>query len=89
MTHYIKVSAPDDVYEVLKTYAELMGTTPSTLVRDLIVEIAPAFRGVVEAVQAADHSKQAALSCMQGVLLDGISAASSLAAQVQEEITGL
>ena len=89
MTHYIKVSAPDDVYSVLKSYADVMGTTPSTLLRDLIVEMTPAFSGVVEAMRVADENKHAALSRMQSVLLNGISTASSLAVEVQEEITRL
>ncbi len=89
MTHYIKISAPDDVYGVLKAYADLMGTTPSTLIRDLIIEISPAFNGVVEAMKVAEQNKHVALSRMQGVLLNGISSASSLASEVQEEINGL
>lgn len=83
-THYIKVSAPDDVYDVLKAYAAVLGSTPSTVIRDLLVEIAPSFQGVVDAIRLVDNDKHNALSRIQSVLLNGISDASALAVSVQK-----
>lgn len=67
MVHPVKVSAPDDVYDVLKAYAAVLGSTPSTVIRDLLIELAPSFHGVVAAVQLLQEDKRGALLRVQGV----------------------
>lgn len=86
MAHPIKVSAPDDVYDILKQYAAVMGSTPSTVIRDLLVEIAPSFQGVVDAMRSVQEDKQGALLKIQGVLLVGINDATALASEVNKGI---
>ena len=86
MTHYIKVSAPDEIYEILKNYANCLGSTPSTVLRELLIEISPSLQGVVNALSSFDTDKKNALIKVQDVLLDGILGATNISLAIQKGI---
>jgi len=89
MAHRVNATLPDDVYEVLRKYSALMGTTPSTVLRDFVIEMTPSFSGVIEAVRLAEGNKKKALEEIQSLLLDRVHEAVSLSSDVQREISGL
>lgn len=89
MAHRVNATLPDDVYEVLRKYSALMGTTPSTVLRDFVIEMTPSFSGVIDAVRLAEGNKKKALEEIQSLLLDRVHEAVSLSSEVQREISGL
>ena len=87
--HHMKISPLEEEYEVIKAYAEIMGSTPSGIIRELITEIIPSFQSVVHAVQSVKDNKREALLKVQGVLISGIANASGFSSEVQREIENL
>lgn len=72
MTHVVKLTLPDDLYETLKDYSAILGSSPSAFVRHLLLELSPSFEGVIDAVKTAEEDKQGTILKLQRLFLEGI-----------------
>lgn len=89
MSHRVNITLPDDIYDALKEYSDIMQTQPTTVARDLLMEVMPSFIAITQAVKEAESSKKNALSSMQSVLIDRLSSGAALANELQQEIKNL
>jgi hypothetical protein len=85
MSKRVNLTIPDEEYSILQRYAEALGTTPSTVGRDLLCQVSQSMRGVVEALDAAGDDKQKAILLMQAELMKGIASSSSESVELQKE----
>lgn len=89
MSHRVNITLPDEIYEALKEYSDVMQTQPTTVARDLLLEVMPSFIAITQAIKEAENSKKNALSTMQSVLLNHLSTGTTLASELQQEIKNL
>lgn len=78
VVHRVNVTLSDSDYEILKSYASIMGRSPTRLVGDMLKELIPAFSGVVEAAKIVNDDRNLALNKLQTLLLNGIHQASAV-----------
>ncbi len=86
MSHRVNITLPDDVYLALKEYAAVNNSQPTTIARDLLIEMMPSFIAVTKAAKEAQNSKKTALMSLQSVLIDGIHNASGISSELQKEL---
>lgn len=89
MSHRVNLTLPPELYASLSAYAAANKSTPSTIVRDLLLELSPLFDNITACLNEADASKKDLLTGLQSTLIQGISTASSISHELQQEITGL
>lgn len=82
----VNLSLSESEYEVLKVYAEVMNSNPTSIVHNVIQELIPVFRSVSEAINLAESNKNASLLKLQSTLLDGLNAATTISSDLQKEI---
>lgn len=85
----ISITLSEDDYNLIAEYAEIFQKPPTTIVRDLVVELLPTFKAVVDAVKQVGIDKQAAISSMQLELLSRLSDAASVSHDLQKELKKL
>lgn len=78
MVHRVNVTLSDSDYEILKSYASIMGRSPTRLVGYMLKELIPSFSGVVEAAKIVNDDRNLALNKLQTLLLNGIYQASGV-----------
>ena len=78
VVHRVNVTLSDSDYEILKSYASIMGRSPTRLVGDMLKELIPSFSGVVEAAKIVNDDRNLALNKLQTLLLNGIYQASGV-----------
>ena len=57
----VNLSLSESEYEVLKVYAEVMNSNPTSIIHNVIQELIPVFRSVSEAINLAESNKNASL----------------------------
>lgn len=62
---------PED-YEVIKAFAEQTGTTPTSVINNLVVELVPTLKNVVELYQLANTKLSDSKSDIQSLALNSI-----------------
>lgn len=82
----VNLSLSESEYEVLKVYAEVMNSNPTSIIHNVIQELIPVFRSVSEAINLAESNKNASLLKLQSTLLDGLNAATTISSDLQKEI---
>jgi hypothetical protein len=82
----VNLSLSESEYEVLKVYAEVMNSNPTSIIHNVIQELIPVFRSVSEAINLAESNKNASLLKLQSTLLDGLNAAATISSDLQKEI---
>ena len=85
----VSITISDDDYKIIADYAAIAQKPPTTIVRDLVVELLPTFKAVVDAVKQVGIDKQSAISSMQLELLSRLNDASSVSYDLQKELTKL
>jgi len=76
---------PDD-YEVIKAFAEQTGTTPTSVINNLVVELVPTLKNVVELYQLANGELSEAKRGIQSLALGSINEVSGEALDLINKI---
>jgi hypothetical protein len=61
----VNLTLPSDVLEVVKAYSEVLGKPPSTMIRDLLVEMVPMMQVYVEIARKSQKDKEDAFQHLQ------------------------
>ena len=86
MPHRLNVTLSDQDYATLSEYAALMQKPPTTMIGDLVREMLPSMKAVIEAARLAESDKALAMNTLLSLALNQIG---KVSASAQKEIEGL
>lgn len=78
MARRLNITLSDGDYETLVRYSALKNAPPTKMAGDIMRELMPTFKAVIEAVTEAKSNELQAKATLQGALLDGIAQAVSI-----------
>lgn len=58
--HRVNLTLPPDVLEIVRGYSDIIGKPPSTMIRDLLIEMLPMMQMIIELSKKAEQEKETA-----------------------------
>lgn len=81
----VNLSLDDETYSTISAYADILGTTPTRVIHEVLKEVVPTFKSLTDIANRASEDRTKAITDLQSLVISKVASISTDAAELSNK----